>query len=125
VHTLRIYFFSDYKGQEKDVLLPRLLYACRGLKNSQKKKALLHNNITKISLLSAGEGGLEGNQILKCISTLSGQTLERVLTHLKESRDQRLLLWAYIQVLGMLLEQNRGDTGVGKGHTAIVSIVSL
>jgi hypothetical protein len=35
--------------------------------------------------------------------------------HLKESRDQKLLLWAYIHVLGMLREQNRGVAGVGRG----------
>jgi hypothetical protein len=34
---------------------------------------------------------------------------------LKESRDQKLLLWAYTYVLGMLREQNRGVAGVGRG----------
>jgi hypothetical protein len=35
--------------------------------------------------------------------------------HLKESRDQKLLLWAYTHVVGMLCEQNRGIAGVGRG----------
>jgi hypothetical protein len=35
--------------------------------------------------------------------------------HLKESRDQKLPLWAYTHVLGMLRKQNRGVAGVGRG----------
>jgi hypothetical protein len=35
--------------------------------------------------------------------------------HLKESRDQKLPLWVYTHILGMLREQNRGVAGVGRG----------
>jgi hypothetical protein len=42
--------------------------------------------------------------------------------HLKESRDPKLLLWAYTHVLGMLREQNRGVAGVGRGTLIMIGI---